>query len=50
MVLIQVPLKVWRSKMKNRYISPDYENDIDEGLFGFKKYGKSVNIPKQTWE
>ena len=36
--------------MKNRYICSDYENDIDEGVFYFQKYGKEVYRPKQTWE
>ena len=36
--------------MKNRYILPDYSNDIDEVVFDFQNYGKEVYRPKQTWE
>ena len=36
--------------MKNRYIFPDYANDIDREAFDFQQYGKAVYWPKQTWE
>ena len=32
--------------MKNRYIHPDYENDIDKVVYDLQKYGKAVYRPK----
>ena len=49
-MVIQVPPTIWRTKMKNRYISTDYAKNIDEGIFDFQKYGNAVYICKQTWE
>ena len=43
MMVIQVPPKVWRPKIQNRYITPDCANDIDKGVFDFKKYGKELD-------
>ena len=34
--------------MQDRYIPPDYANDIDKGVFGFQQYGKAVYIPKKS--
>ena len=50
LVVIKVPPKVWRAKVQNRYILPDYVNYIDKGVFVFQKYGKVVYIPKTAWE
>ena len=37
---IEVPPKVWITKAVNKYIPPDYVEDIDEGIFYFTQYGK----------
>ena len=36
LVVIKVLPKIWRLKVQNRYIPPDYANDIDKGVFGFQ--------------
>ena len=35
LMVIKVPPKVWRPKVQNKYIPPDYSNDIDKGVFDF---------------
>ena len=47
-MVIQVTPKVWRPKMKNRYIPPDYANDIDEGIFIFVGTGRQYTDPKNV--
>ena len=47
MMVIQVPPKVWRPKIQNRYITPDYANDIDKGVFDFKQYRKELDRPQK---
>ena len=49
-MLIQVPPKIRRPKVKNRYIFPDYAYDIDERVFDFQHYNKAVYKPEQSWE
>ena len=47
---IELPTKVWIPKVKNIYITPYYDNDIDGVVFGFQKCGKAVYRPKKSWE
>ena len=49
-MLTEVPLEVWRPKVQNKYITPDYTNDVDEGVFDFEQYGKALYRPQQTWK
>ena len=48
--IIDNPQKIWRHKVQNRYIPLDYLNDIDNGLFDYTHYGKSVIKPKVDWK
>ena len=45
MMVIKVPPKVWRPKVKNKYFPLVYSNDLDEGVCGFDKYRKKVYKP-----
>ena len=49
-MVIEVPPKVWRHKVVNKYIPPDYADNIHEGIFDFAQYGKAVYRPRITWE
>ena len=49
-MVIQVTPKIWKPKIKDRYIYPYYTNYIDEAVFDFQQYIKAVYRPKQTWE
>ena len=49
-MLIELPPKVWIPKLVNKYIPPDYADNIDEGIFYFARYGKSVYRPRGNWE
>ena len=48
LVVIEVPPKVWRPKVQNKYIPLDYTNDEDEGVIYFKQYGKAEYRPKKN--
>ena len=47
--IIEVPSKVWRPKVINKYIPVDYSDDIDDGIFDFEYYGKTFFRPKGEW-
>ena len=49
-LLINIPPKVWRPKVINRYIHTDYSSDIDEAVFDCKCYGKVVFRPIIQWK
>ena len=49
-MLIELPPKVWIPKLVNKYIPPDYADNIDEGIFDFARYGKAVYRPRVNWE
>ena len=40
--LIKCPPKIWRPNIQNKYTPPDYANNIDDGVFGFEFYGKTI--------
>ena len=44
-----MPPKIWRPKPQNRYIPLDYGDDVDEGVFDFAHFGKTVFRPKIRW-
>jgi len=44
-----MPPKIWRPKPQNRYIPLDYGDDVDEGVFEFAHFGKTVFRPKIRW-
>ena len=48
--MIEVTPKIWRAKQENKYRVPDYSNDIDDIIFGYKVYGKSLFNPNISWE
>ena len=43
--MIYAPKKIWRPKVKNRYISLYYSDDIYNGFFDYTNYGKAVFKP-----
>ena len=47
--MIEVPPKIWRPKVVNKYIPPDYANDIDECVFDFPQFGNTVYRPPSPW-
>ena len=47
--VIDVPPKIWRPKPVNRYIPIDYGTDIDDGMFDYSHYGKTVFRPTIKW-
>ena len=47
--IIEVPPKIWRPTQENRYRMPEYANDINEGAWDFKVYGKAMYKPKLEW-
>ena len=49
-LLINIPPKVWRPKVINRYIPTYNSSDIDEGFFDYKCYGKAVFRPTFQWK
>ena len=36
--------------MVNKYIPPDYADDVDEGIFDLAQYGISAYKPRKNWE
>ena len=48
-MVIDVPRKIWRPKVKSRYKPPLYNKDVDEGIFLFKSLDAAVFQPK-PWE
>ena len=48
-MVIEVPQKLWIPKVVNKYIPPDYADDIDEGIFDLAQYGISVYKPRTNW-
>ena len=51
-MIINVPTKIWRPKVINRYTPPDYNTDIDEGIFEYASFGNCVYnpCPNTPWE
>ena len=48
-MVIDVPRKIWRPKVKCRYKLPLYNKDMDEGIFLFESLGAAVFRP-EPWE
>ena len=48
--MIEVHPRYWRPKQENKYRKPDYSNDIDDGIFYYKVFGKSLLKPNLSWE
>ena len=40
--VIEVPPKFWRPKEVNKYVPLEYADDIEEGVFDFVHYGKTL--------
>ena len=49
-LLINIPPKVWRPKMINKYTPTNQTDDIGEGCFDFKQYGKTMFRPLLKWD
>ena len=47
LMAIKVPPKVWRQKVQNKYILPDYANDVDKVVFDFEQYISQYTDPKK---
>ena len=45
-LVIEVPPKIWRTKAQNRYTTPYYVINIDDGVFDFDFYSKQFFCPK----
>lgn len=48
-MVIDMPKKIWRPKVKSRYKPPLYNKDVDEGMFLFDSLGAAVFRP-DPWE
>ena len=46
--MIETPPKVWRPKVKSKYIPTDNLDDIDDGIFDYTAYGRTFFRPKHT--
>ena len=46
--MIETPPKIWRPKVKCRYVPQDDLQDIDEGMFDYTAYGHTFYRPKHT--
>ena len=49
-LLINIPPKVWKPKVINRYTPVDYSSDIDKGVFDYNCYGKVVFQLISKWK
>ena len=45
-LVIELPTKVWHPKVLNKYDPIDYSDNIDESIFDYSHYGKTVFRPK----
>ena len=48
--VIEVPPKFWRPKQVNKYVPLEYADDIEEGVFDFVHYGKTLFRPNIQWK
>ena len=48
-LVIEVPPKIWRPKPIDRYIPMDYSNDIDESVFEFEQFGRTICHPPEPF-
>ena len=48
--LISLPPKIWQPKVTSKYKTPDYANDIDDGIFDYAAFGNCVFCPDLSWE
>ena len=46
---IEIPTKIWRPKVLNKYIPLEYSNDFDDGIFDYSHYGKAAFRPTIKW-
>ena len=49
MLVIELPQKIWQKKVDCQFRMPVYD-DVDDGVFEFKSYGKCVFRPNATWD
>ena len=48
--IIYFTKQIWRPKVKNQYIPLEYSDNIDNELFDYSHYGKSVFKSKVDWK
>jgi len=48
-MVIDVPRKIWRPKVKSKYKPPLYSKDLNKGIFLFESLGAAVFRPA-SWE
>ena len=46
---IELPSKLWRPKLLNKYLPINYSDDIDKGVFDYSCYGKAFFRPNLQW-
>ena len=46
---IELPTKIRRPKALNNYAPVDYSDDIDEGVFDYSHYSKTIFRPNLKW-
>ena len=47
--LIEVPAKIWRPKVVNKYTTPHLEDDNVDDILDYDQYGKGVYKPQMDW-
>ena len=47
--MTEVSTKIWKPNKENKYGVPDYSDDIDDGMFDYKVYGKLLFKSNQHW-
>ena len=48
-LIIEIPPKIYRLKVQNKYIPLDYGTKIDGGIFDYTHFGKSIFKPTIDW-
>ena len=46
---INLPRKVWRTKIVNKYTIPNFNDDISDDVFDFSQYGKCMQRKQLPW-
>jgi len=49
-LLINIPPTLWRPKQESCYIPVDNLDNIEDGVFNYRQYGKAVFCPAKHWK
>ena len=49
-LLISLQSKIWQPKFTSKYKTPDYADDIDDGIFDYADFGSCIFCPDLSWE